>query len=104
MAARLVEGSFQLRALSELRAEVAYAGATRYFATAKARSEARLFVVGYQDRRAIVKAAYRGAIRLVTPGAHFVSEIQAGPGSADLVLWGAAQFGRWGAQRHRASE
>src|SRR5262249_21058995 len=48
MAARLVEGSFQLRALSEIKAEAGYGAYTRYIPGARARSETRLFVVYYQ--------------------------------------------------------
>jgi hypothetical protein len=113
MAARLVEGSFQLRALDEINAEFAYGSYTRYIPAAKARSEARFFVLYYQDGRGVVKSdnrpqklleADRRAIRLVTPGAHFISEKKTGPGTVDLVLWVAGQFGQWGAQRHLAAE
>jgi hypothetical protein len=48
--------------------------------------------------------ADRRPIRLATPGAHFISEIKAGPGTADIVLWGAGQAGRWGTQPHLAGE
>ena len=113
MAARLVEGSFQLRALSEINAEFAYGSYTRYIPAAKARSEVRLFIMYYQDGRGVMKSdnrpqklleADRRAIRLVTPGAHFISERKTGPGTADVVLWGAGQLGQWGAQRHLAAE
>jgi hypothetical protein len=112
MAARLVEGSFQLRALSEINAETGYGAYTRYI-PGSVRSETRLFVVYYQDSRGTPKAdnrpqqvrdADRRPIRVATPGAHFISEVEAGPGMVDVVLWGAVQFGRWGAQRHFATE
>jgi hypothetical protein len=113
MAARLVEGSFQLRALNEINAEFAYGSYTRYIPAAKAQSEARLFVLYYQDSRDVVKSdnrpqnlleADRRTIRLMTPGAHFISEWKTGPGTADILVWGAGQFGKWGAQRHLAAE
>ena len=113
MAARLVEGSFQLRALSEINAGVAYAAYTRSLAGARTRSEARIFVVLYRDGRNVLKVdnrpqttleTERRPILLATPGAHFVSTIHAEGGTADIVLWGAGQFGRWGSQSHQAGE
>src|ERR1051326_8848164 len=113
MAARLVEGSFQIRALSEIPVELGYGSYTRYIPAPKFRSEARLFVLYYQDRRGIVKTdnqpqglleTDRRPIRLATTGGHFISEVRAGPGTVDLVLWGAGQFGRWGTQQHLAAE
>jgi hypothetical protein len=113
MAARLVEGSFQLRALNEIDVELAYGSYTRYIPASKARSEVRFFGLYYQDGRGVLKSdnraqgplqADRRAIRLVTPGAHFISQMKVGSGTADVVLWGAGQFGRWGAQRHLAAE
>ena len=113
VAARVVEGSFQLRALNEINAEFAYGAYTRYIPAPKAPSESRLFVLYYQDGRGVLKSdnrsqklleSDRSAIRLVTPGAHFISEMRAGPGTADVVLWGAGQFGRWGTQQHLAAE
>ncbi len=73
----------------------------------------RLFILYYQDGRGVMKSdnrpqklleSDRHAIRLVTPGAHFISERKTGPGTADVVLWGAGQLGQWGAQRHLAAE
>lgn len=113
MAARLVEGAFQLRAFREISADVAYGAFTRSFAVKKASSEVRLFALHYHDGRPVVKtdnrselalAADRSPIRLITPGAHFISVVETGRGTVDLVLWGAAQFGRWGVQQHTASE
>src|SRR5882724_112116 len=86
---------------------------TRYIPAAKARSEVRFFRLFYQDGRGVLKSddraqgpleADRRAIRLVTPGAHFISQMGAGPGNLDVVLWGAGQFGRWGTQPQLAAE
>jgi hypothetical protein len=104
MAVRLVEGSFQLRALNEIHAEVAYSAYTRYLGARRTKNELRVFLLGYQDHRAVTKAVYGGPLRLATPGGHYLAEIHAGPGAADMVLWAALQFGQWGALRHRASE
>jgi hypothetical protein len=103
MAARATEGSFQLRALGEIDVELAYGAYTRYLPTAAARSEVRIFALYYQDRRGLPETGRR-ALRLATPGAHFITQAKAGPGTVDIVLWGAGQFGRWGLQRQLAGE
>lgn len=113
LAARAVEGSFRLSALNEINVELGYAGYTRELSGHKARSEVRLFGLFYQDGRGILKSdnrpralleADRHAVRLGTQGAHFISQIDAGGGTADVVLWAAGQFGAWGAQQHLAAE
>jgi hypothetical protein len=113
MAARLTEGSFQLRAVREIDAEVAYGAYTRGVRGVEREGEWRIFVLGYQDRSGTTKSDNRPTsdlerdrepIRLITPGAHWILERRLGPGKADVVLWGAAQFGRWGTQRNLAYE
>ena len=113
MAARLVEGSFQIRALSEIPVELGYGSYTRYTAVSNFRSEERVFVLYYQDRRGVVKSdnrppalleADRRPIPLATMGAHFIGEVKTRPGMVDFVLWGAGQLGRWGTQQHFAAE
>jgi hypothetical protein len=113
MVARVVEGSFQVRAFDEIDVALAYGAFTRQLASRRASSEARLFVLYYNDGRTVLKTdnrpsnaleADRQSIRLATPGAHWISMIRAGPGTADLLLWGAGQFGRWGSQQHVAGE
>jgi hypothetical protein len=113
LAARVVEGSFRLKAFNEIDVELGYAGYTRYLPGQKTRTEVRLFGLYYQDDRgtlksdnrppAVLEADHR-AIRLATPGAHLISEIDAGRGTADVVLWVAGQLGAWGVQRHLAAE
>jgi hypothetical protein len=105
MGARLVEGSFQLRAFDEIDVSIGYGGFTRYFPGARASSELRFFGVFYDDWRGVAKIQAGGKpIRLITPGAHFINTMHAGPGLVDMVLWGAAQYGRWGVQKHAATE
>jgi hypothetical protein len=113
MMARVVEGSFQLRATDDIDVNLAYAGYTKYFPGADTQSEARFFFLYYGDERGALKTDNRPmgtlqadhqAIRLATPGAHWIAIRRAGPGTTDFVLWGAGQFGLWGTQAHRASE
>jgi hypothetical protein len=103
-AGRPTEGVFKLDANRGVR-DVAftYAGLTR----ATARHDLRLFYIFYRDDRGTTKVdarplAVRAAdprpIDLSTVGGHYAGHA----GRADLLLWGALQTGRWGAQPHRA--
>jgi alginate export protein len=113
VAARLVEGSFQLRAFKEIDVDLYYGAYSRYFSGVKASTEARLFLLHYHDGRSVSKVDNRPQhtldmdrqpIRLTTPGAHLISSIPVGPGTAELLVWGAGQFGQWGSQAHSAAE
>jgi hypothetical protein len=113
LGARVVEGSFQLRAFREMNVDLWYASHTRFISSGRARSEARLFVLHYHDGRGVIKSDNRPQqtlqtdtrpIRLTTAGGHFISAIPAGPGNANFLVWAAGQFGQWGLQRHIASE
>jgi hypothetical protein len=112
LAVRAVEGSFQLRAFNEIDVDLAYAAYTRSLASAKTPSEFRVFTLWYRDGRPLkvdnrpaeMIEADRGPIRLATHGAHFITRIKSSAGAADIVLWGAAQLGRWGALDHRGFE
>ncbi len=75
-------------------------------------SDTRLFVIEYDDWRHIVKVdnrplAARAAdlqnIRIDTYGAHTLHAFTTGSGTFDMLLWGAAQTGRWGFQKQRAA-
>ncbi|MGH7516693.1 MAG: alginate export family protein [Gemmatimonadales bacterium] len=115
LAVRPTKGSFQLDGLGQVDAELAYVAVTKpLFFNAEgheARAEGRLFGVYYHDGRdmervdnrpASIRSADGGDIRIATVGAHYLHTFKAGPGSADVLLWGAAQTGEWGAQSHRA--
>lgn len=113
MAARLVEGSFLLRAGTELDAELAYGSWTRNLPSRLSPAEVRVFVVYYQDRRGTMKAdnrpmaqleVDRRPIRLATPGFHYIRTWNKTGGAVDVVVWAAGQIGAWGRQRHRAGE
>jgi hypothetical protein len=91
--------------------EVYYAAATHAMPSRHGAGEGRLFWLLYADHRDTVKvdnrpAAVRSAdgkdLAIHTLGGHFLRTVPTGQGTADLLLWGAAQFGAWGAQRHRA--
>jgi hypothetical protein len=112
---RPTRGVFQLDGLGELDIGLAYLALTRSLLGAgegaTENAEGRLFAIYYGDRRDIVKTDNRPAavrsgdlsgIDLGTVGGHYLHTRRLGPGKADLLLWGALQFGDWGAQRHRA--
>jgi TorA maturation chaperone TorD len=111
LAMRPTEGVFQLRSLKELDVDVYYAAYTRQFVGKKNRSEARAFALHYHDGRGALKTdnrplAARAAdlrnIRLSTFGGHALLVFDSGPHKTDLLLWGAAQYGRWGVLDHHA--
>ena len=71
----------------------------------------RLFVIQYDDTRDLLlpdnqtltqRTRNGGAVRITTVGGDYVKEFRAGPGSFDVLLWGAYQFGAWGTLAQRA--
>lgn len=111
LAARPTRGVFDVHGWDELDAEVYYAAATHPLLCGKGAGEARLFWLLYDDHRDTVKvdnrpAAVRTAdqedLTIHTVGGHLARILPAGTGTVDVLLWGAAQFGKWGEQDHRA--
>jgi len=112
VAARPTEGVFQLRSLYQLDVDFYYGAFTRQLGAKRAKGEARFFVLHYHDgRRALktdnrsqaVRAADSRNIRVTTIGGHYLGVFGKGEGKADLLFWGAAQFGHWGVLDHRAA-
>ena len=82
--------------------------------------DARAFYLYYDDRRfsdereeerrpvkvdnrpASARTTEGDSIAVHTFGAHALSVFAAGPGKADLLVWGAVQRGEWGVQKHDA--
>jgi hypothetical protein len=103
VAFRPTAGSLVVEANDQLAIDAAYGALTRSAAAA----DARLFVLGYRDRRTAMKTdnrplaartADRGRVELWVLGGHYLAAF----GNADLLLWAAAQGGRWGALDHGA--
>jgi hypothetical protein len=112
LVARPTRGVFDLRGWDEIDAEVYYAAATRPLGDRTRAGEARLFWLLYNDHREAVKVDNRPAtlraadgedLKLHTVGGHSLRAFPGARGTADLLLWGATQFGDWGAQDHRGS-
>ncbi|MBX7219520.1 MAG: alginate export family protein [Blastocatellia bacterium] len=76
------------------------------------RGEFRVFGLWYRDGRSILKTDNRPAplreadrrndIQLTTIGGHYLRAFTLGTGTADVLFWGAGQFGDWGNLSHRA--
>ncbi len=71
----------------------------------------RVFFIWYDDNRGLepvdnqpsaVAAANTLPIGIETVGADAATTVRVGPGVADLMVWGAYQFGDWGSQSQQA--
>jgi hypothetical protein len=113
-AARATRGVYQVDGLGELDVAWEYGALTIPTGTVNNGGELRLFGLGYQDARAVVKtdnrpaAARSGADQLVninigTFGMHYLHQITTqNAGTFDFLLWGVGQVGQWGLQDQRA--
>ncbi len=110
--ARPTEGVFQLRGWNELDVDFYYGAFTKPIKAKTSESDFRVFALHYHDGRRVLKtdnrsAAVRAAdnekIRLTTVGGHYIGVAKAGSGKADVLVWGAGQFGEWGTLDHRAA-
>lgn len=77
----------------------------------KSAGELRLFNLYYHDWRHIAKTDNRAVaprnadlanVGIFTWGGHYIHALQTYAGTADVLLWGALQHGRWGKLVHRA--
>jgi hypothetical protein len=112
-AARATRGVFQVDGLGELDVAWEYGALTVPFGKGMSNGELRLFGLGYQDVRALVKTDNRPAplrtgndrfenINLGTIGFHYIHSLQTKCGTLDFLVWAAGQTGQWGFQDHRA--
>jgi hypothetical protein len=109
--ARPTEGVFQLNGNDELDVDVWYAAFTGSKRYKTGDGEWRAFAAHYHDGRRALKidnraAASRNAdidnIRVTTVGGHYIGAYKTGRGVADVMVWGAGQFGSWGRLDHRS--
>ncbi|HXE89433.1 MAG TPA: alginate export family protein [Terriglobales bacterium] len=110
MAGRVTQGVFDTHGSIDLDVDAIYGAYTRALHKQNT-GEWRAFVLHYHDGRGALKVdnrplaarqADRRNIRLTTLGGHYLDVFPAGRGRADVLLWGAWQFGDWGALDHRA--
>lgn len=110
MVARADQGVFNMNGNPELNVDLQYLAVTR--SAAGGHVLARAFGVGYHDGRTglaktdnrplAARQADHKNIRLGTYGGDVLAAIPAGPGSFDLLFWGAIQNGNWGVQNDQA--
>jgi hypothetical protein len=110
--ARPTEGVFQLRGWNQLDVDFYYGAFTKPLKTKTSESDLRVFALHYHDGRRVLKtdnrpqamrAADNEKIRLTTAGGHYIGVAKAGSGKADVLIWGAGQFGDWGTLNHRGA-
>src|SRR5258706_245629 len=104
-AARPSVGAYEIHGGAGLPVGLAYAS----YIVPRKTSDSRVFAVAFRDTRdgvvktdnrpLAVRTADSGNIDIVTVGGNRVTTF----GRFDTVAWGAAQFGHWGEQRHRAN-
>ena len=111
VAAMPTRGVFQVDGWGWNRIGFGYGSYTHTSSKGRHASDTRVFMIEYDDFRHIVKTDNRPLaerrsdlqnIRIETFGGHSLHAFVTGAGTLDLLLWGAAQTGRWGVQRQRA--
>jgi len=111
LAVRPTAGGIDLHGNKELEIDVSYGAFTKPLRFKSGESEYRLFALHYHDGRRVLKVdnrtlALRNAdfakIRMTEVGGHYIGVYKVRGGKADVLLWGAGQFGSWGNLVHRA--
>ena len=104
-------GAFQVDGWGWNSTAFGYASYTKPWTRKEYSSETRVFALYYEDWRRVLKtdnrpvaarSADQANLHLTTFGGHSLHAFDATMGALDLVIWGAAQTGRWGVQDHRA--
>jgi len=104
-------GVFQVDGWGWNRVAFGYASFARPWGSGSHSADTRVFAIYYDDFRGVLKtdnrpvAARRGDVanlKIWTFGGHSVHAVETGAGTIDVLLWGAAQTGRWGVQDQRA--
>ena len=104
-------GVFQVDGWGWNRIAFGYGSYTHESIRGRHAADSRVFAIEYEDWRHVAKSDNRpaavrqvdlGNIRIDTFGGHTLHTFEMGSTTADFLLWGAAQTGRWGVQRHRA--
>jgi hypothetical protein len=110
---RPTEGGFEVSANGELDIWLAGLALTLKRLPIGPPIDARLFYLYYDDERDVAKldnqqnahgqpVSQTGRLAIHTIGAHAITAFDAGPGTVDLLAWGAGQGGDWGTLRHSA--
>lgn len=105
-------GVFQADGWGWNQTALGYASYTKPWSSGRHTADTRVFALYYHDWRSnVVKTDNRPAatrsrdaanIAITTFGGHSIHAFESKPATFDILLWGAAQGGRWGVQNHRA--
>ncbi|HXJ39367.1 MAG TPA: alginate export family protein [Bryobacteraceae bacterium] len=104
-------GAFQVDGWGWNQTAFGYASYTRTYTNQHYSNETRVFALYYDDWRDVLKVDNRplparrsdlANIKITTWGGHSLHAYDTNAGTADLLLWGAYQAGKWGVQDHRA--
>ncbi len=109
---RATQGVFQVNGWPELDINVFYGALTGQISSDRHPGEWRVFGLGYDDYRdgavktdnrpTTMRTADTGSIVIGTYGGHYLQVVATPAGPLDLLAWGAAQTGGWGALTQRA--
>lgn len=111
VAAVPTRGVFQVDGWGWIKTALGYGSFTRTWGAGRHSADTRLMGIYYHDWRPLAKidnrpaaarAADLGSVRIGTFGGHSLHEFVSKAGTADFMVWGVGQTGRWGAQNHRA--
>ena len=104
-------GVFQTDGWGWVEAGLGYLSFNKPLVKNRQAAELRLFGIYYQDWRKVLKTDSRpaaarrndmGNIRIGSFGGHFLYTASGAPGTADFLVWGLGQTGKWGVLDHRA--
>jgi hypothetical protein len=108
---RATEGVFLTNGWDDMDTDILY-GAVTHGVGKTSPGEFRIFTLSYHDGRRAAKVDNRAAsaiaadqhnIRITSVGGHYLQTVPAGSGKADLLVWGAGQFGSWGMLTQRSA-
>jgi len=111
IAAVPTRGVFQVDGWGWNRIGFGYTSYTHEWGSKRHSADTRFFFIEYDDFRHILKTDNRALavrradlanIRVETFGGHSLHAVETTAGTFDILVWGAIQTGRWGAQSQRA--
>jgi hypothetical protein len=99
-------GAYDFNGMDEIRrTDVIYGALNKLLESQFGTSLGRAFYIWYDDNRGLIPVDNEPAaaaktntrtISISTLGGDFAHKLKAGPGSIDLLIWGAYQIGQWG--------
>ncbi len=105
-------GVFQTDGWGWVKTPFFYTALTHDSSSGKSNAEWRLFGIYYNDDRPLIKTDNRsaaakshdfGGINIATFGGHYIQDVRTGAGTFDVLAWGAAQTGEWGALTQKSA-